>query len=379
MRRLSLLLLPALLAAQPPEDAAALRQKLAEVQGRLGQVDQQLAALKKRRKGILVDLQGISLQLDRARAQVDQARLRRDQAQGEAQGIQGEQARLRAELQGLRGALRQQVRWMQAVGPLGDLGFFATFRDLEAWLERGRMLTWVQVQERRRLARIQELQRELGKKAQALGEAMSRLASEEREASQLQAGLKVQEDRLAAFLEGVQKDEAAKKRVQAELAEEAVQLERLLTGLLSRPAAGPFEPAVAFASLRGGLPQPVDGTLAQGFGEHLHPVFHTRTVQTGILVAAPAGRPVKAVAEGRVAFSEAYQSYGPMVILDHGGGWFTLYTHLQALSVARGQVLAAGEVLGSVGDTADGPRLGFEVRQKSQPQDPQKWLKARYR
>ncbi|MCX6547768.1 MAG: M23 family metallopeptidase, partial [Acidobacteria bacterium] len=95
--------------------------------------------------------------------------------------------------------------------------------------------------------------------------------------------------------------------------------------------------------------------------------------------AAAAGAPVQAVAEGKVAFADYYQSYGPMVILDHGGGWFTIYTHLQGLAVARGQVLAAGEVLGTVGETVDGPRLGFEIRLKAQAQDPQKWLKLRYR
>jgi septal ring factor EnvC (AmiA/AmiB activator) len=88
---------------------------------------------------------------------------------------------------------------------------------------------------------------------------------------------------------------------------------------------------------------------------------------------------VAAVADGKVAFADYYQSYGAMVILDHGAGWFTLYTHLLGLQVAKGQVLRAGETLGAVGDTVDGPRLGFEIRHQAQPQDPQKWLKRRYR
>jgi septal ring factor EnvC (AmiA/AmiB activator) len=171
----------------------------------------------------------------------------------------------------------------------------------------------------------------------------------------------------------------AQKQAQAELAEEAVQLERLLAGLLSKPKGEAFEPAVAFAGLRGELPQPVEGTLALGFGEHLHPRFRTKTMQSGLLISAPGGASVAAVADGKVAFADYYQSYGPMVILDHGGGWFTLYTHLLGLGVSKGQVLKAGEAVGAVGDTVDGPRLGFEIRHQAQPQDPQKWLKRRYR
>lgn len=373
------LLLPVILLGQPAQDPAALRQKLASIQGRLGQVDQQLEALKKRRKGVLVEIQGISLQRDRAKAQVEGARLRRDQAQSEVQVISREQARIQGEVLKLQGDLRRQVRWMQALGPWGDLGLYATFRDLDAWLARGRMLAWARLQERKRLDQIQRLQGDLAVKEKALKEVLVRLAHEEREAAQLQAALRLQEEKLNAFLDGLQKDESAQKQAQAELAEEAIQLERMLAGLLGKPKGEAFEAAVGFASLHGSLPQPVEGTLALGFGEHLHPRFHTKTVQSGLLISAAGGSSVAAVADGRVVFVDYYQSYGPMVILDHGSGWFSLYTHLQGLQVAKGQVLKAGEPVGAVGDTVDGPRLGFEIRHQAQPQDPQKWLKKKYR
>ena len=379
MRRGLGLLLPLVLLAQGAQDPAELRQKLAAIQGRLGQVDQQLASLKKRRKGVLVEVQGISLQRDRAKAQVDGARLRRDQAQSEVQGIGREQARIHGEVLRLQGDLRRQVRWMQALGPLGDVGFYFTFRDLEAWLVRGRMLAWARLQERKRLDLIHQLQDDLATKEKALKVVLARLASEEQEAAQLQAALRIQEERLNSFLEGLQKDESSQKQAQAELAEEAVQLERLLSGLLGKARGDAYEAAVAFTNLRGELPQPVEGSLAQGFGEHLHPRFRTKTLQSGLLISAPGGAPVSAVADGKVAFADYYQSYGSMVILDHGGGWFTLYTHLLGLGVTKGQVLKAGEAVGAVGDSVDGPRLGFEIRHQALPQDPQKWLKQRYR
>ena len=379
MRRSLSLFLPLVLVAQSPQTPADLRQKLAVIQGRLGQVDQQLSSLKKRRKGVLVEIQGISLQRDRAKAQVDGARLRRDQAQSEVQTIGREQTRIQGQVLRLQGDLRKQVRWMQALGPWGDLGVYTTFRDVEAWLVRGRMLAWARLQERKQLELIHRLQGDLAAKEKTLREVLTRLASDEREAAQLQAVLRIQEDKLNTFLDGLQKDEAAQKQVQAELAEEAVQLERLLAGLLGKPKGEAFEAAVTFASLRGELPQPVEGTVALGFGEHLHPRFRTKTMQSGLLIAAAGSAPVAAVADGKIVFADYYQSYGPMVILDHGGGWFTLYMHLVGLEVAKGQVLKAGEYLGAVGDTVDGPRLGFEIRHQAQPQDPQKWLKQKYR
>ncbi len=366
-------------AGDAPPDAAATRQRLAALQAQLSQVDQQLESLRKRRKGVLVDLQGITLQRNRIRAQEEGARLRRDEAQGEVQRILADRERIQGELGRLRGQLRQQVRWMHALGPYGDLGFLTGAQDFASFLRNGRMLAWWRIQEQRRLARIQQLQGDLGRRETELKGTLARVATEEREASQLQAGLRLNQERLEDFLLNLQQDERAKKQVQAELTEEALQLERLMGSLTGKGRGEAFTPASAFAGLRGELPQPVDGELAEAFGEHLHPRYRTRTEQTGILVSAPFGVPVHAVADGRVAFADFYQSYGPMVILEHGGGWFTLYTHLQGVLLRKGEVLKAGERVGYVGETADGPRVGFEIRYQKQPQDPQKWFKRRYR
>ena len=65
--------------------------------------------------------------------------------------------------------------------------------------------------------------------------------------------------------------------------------------------------------------------------------------------------------------------------MDHGSGWFTLYTHLQATVVSKGQSLRQGDIVGTVGETLDGPRLGFEIRYQTKPEDPNKWLRKKYR
>src|ERR1035438_8322997 len=170
MRGVLCLLLPVVLLAQSAPNPSELRQKLAAIQGRLGQVDQQLASLKKRRKGVLVEIQGISLQRDRVKAQVEGARLRRDQAQSEVRVIGKEQTRIKGEVQRLQADLRKQVRWMQALGPWGDLGLYVTFKDLEAWLVRGRMLAWARLQEQKQLGQIHRLQGDLAVKEKALQE-----------------------------------------------------------------------------------------------------------------------------------------------------------------------------------------------------------------
>lgn len=369
----------ALLGQAPNSDPALIRQRLQEVQARLAQADLQMNALKKRRRGVLVELQGISLQADRARAQAEGARLRRDQTQVEVQELGQRKEGIRQELDRLRAELRRQARWMQALGPWGGMSLLPSLENIQGFLVQGRYLDYRQSQEQRRMERVQRLQGDLAKREQELRDTLQRLAKEEQEAAMVQANLRHSEERMQSFLESLRQDESRQKEMQAELAEEALQLERMLAQLLGKPKGDAFEPLSPFSALRGELPKPVEGTLALGFGEHLHPRFKTKTLHSGLLIAAEGGASVQAVAEGRVVFAEPYQSYGPMVILDHGGGYFSLYTHLRAFLVSKGQVVKAGEQVGSVGETLDGSRLGFEIRQQASPQDPQKWLKQKYR
>lgn len=362
-----------------PQDPAVVKQRLAEVQTRLAQVDLQLGALKRRRKGVLMDLQDISLQADRARAQAEGARLQRDQTETEVHQISMQKEGIQQEIGRLRQGLRKQVRWMQALGPWGGLSFFPTLSGFEEYLVQGRYLAYWRNQERRKLELVQRLQTDLLQREKELQDAVLRLAREEKDTATLQANLKMNEERLRVFLDDINQDETKQKDIQEELAEEAIQLERMLNTLLGKPRTDAFESTIPFPKLMGDLPRPAEGTLVQGFGEHIHPKFHTKTMQSGLLLSTDPGAPVLAVADGRVVFADVYQSYGPMVIVDHGSGYFSLYTHMRVFTVSKGQILRTGEAVGSAGDTPEGPRLGFEIRHLTQAQDPNKWLKEKYR
>lgn len=95
----------------------------------------------------------------------------------------------------------------------------------------------------------------------------------------------------------------------------------------------------------------------------------------GVEISAPAGSAVRAVYPGRVAFADRYGSYGQIVIVDHGDHYYTVSANLGRVSVRVGEELAAGGVIGAVGDeTGRGPMLFFEVRHGSDTLDPVPWL-----
>jgi septal ring factor EnvC (AmiA/AmiB activator) len=75
-----------------------------------------------------------------------------------------------------------------------------------------------------------------------------------------------------------------------------------------------------------------------------------------------------------VAFADRYGPYGRIVILDHGGHYYTVSGNLDEIDVKTGDEVGAGERIGTVGDMGQGPMLYFEVRQGSRTLTPGPWL-----
>lgn len=99
----------------------------------------------------------------------------------------------------------------------------------------------------------------------------------------------------------------------------------------------------------------------------------------GIGLSVPEGAGVRAAAGGQVAHADVLRGLGRVVILDHGGQYYTIYAHLSETSVAPGDTVSRGASLGRAGyyPPAEGPGLYFELRFREKAINPGKWLAAR--
>ncbi len=161
------------------------------------------------------------------------------------------------------------------------------------------------------------------------------------------------------------------------LEDEAAQLQNLIDSIQEIFADDP-ESGISqkpFAKLKGKLAWPVRGKLRRLFGRN-KPLSDLRW--QGVVIEAPTGRHVMAIANGRVAFSDWLRGLGNLIIIDHGNSYLSLYGHNESLFKSVGDWVEAGDVISSIGSTGGQQKsaLYFEIRNKGKPQNPTGWCKA---
>jgi len=130
----------------------------------------------------------------------------------------------------------------------------------------------------------------------------------------------------------------------------------------------------SFASNKGKLPWPTEGRVIKRFGASR---VANKLRWQGLLIGSDTGSPVMAVHHGRIVFSDYLRGHGLLIIIDHGGGYMSLYAHNQALYKELGEWVDRGETIASVGNSGGQQQsaLYFELRYRGKPTNPSSWFR----
>ena len=141
----------------------------------------------------------------------------------------------------------------------------------------------------------------------------------------------------------------------------------------SAPVERRYVPDKPFSKLRGKLSWPVRGRITEGFGSPRN----SKQSWKGVILSAPAGSNVYAVARGKVEYSGRLKGYGYLVIVRHDNNYRSLYAYNRSVYKKEGEIVKAGDIIAAVGNSGSQPYSGlyFEIRKGTFPQNPSRWFK----
>ena len=347
-------------------------------------------------------LQQIRAEIDRIREQVgrdaaERNRLTRELRKAEVSvaGVRGELLRLRNErdagakrrseiaaqtrerqqaLADERAALGGQMRAAYLIGREEPLKLLLNQRDPA---RAGRMFAYYSYFGRARAEQIDRIGEHVAKLAELdaqLEAEQGRLLELESARQQELARLERARDERGVVLTRVQAESRSRAASLARLQREQASLEKLLRELRRTVQRFPTDSKSPFAKLRGKLTWPVQGRVLSRFGQ-------TRAgglKWDGVLLAAERGSAVHSIYHGRVVYADWLAGLGLLVIVDHGGGYMSLYGHNDSIYRKVGERVDAGDEIAAVGDSGGRPRpeLYFEIRRGGQPVDPRPWFRT---
>ncbi len=376
-----------------PPSAREAAERIRREQLELERLREERAALERRMRDLQSNARNVTAErqnLDRqARATAQVVRSLDDQLSNlyaEVGSVNASLVRTQDELLVKRAVLRHRVNEIYKRGPLYTLEALLSAESFGSLVARYKYLHLVARRDRALLDRVQTLNAQIISQRTLLVRLQDDVETNRREKAEEEARLRrlelargrtlqqlqVQQRQAEQRLQQIARDEQRLANVIAAFEESR----RRAEAAAARTGTAPRASSVTTADL-GRLDWPVDGSIVYRFGRAVA-VNNTTITRNGIGIGASLGTPVKVIADGSVVFAERSGTYGNLVIVEHGGGNYTVYASLQEIRAARGSRVTKGQVIGTVGqaDPDLPPLVHFEVRpQGRMAVDPFEWLR----
>ena len=178
------------------------------------------------------------------------------------------------------------------------------------------------------------------------------------------------ENQLSEYEKDLEAQEAAIRQIEEEIKRQEEEARR------KAEAAGQSYVTKDIGDIHFIWPCPASSRITSGFGGRSSPTEGASSNHQGIDIGAPTGSDILAAAEGDVVVSTYSSSAGNYVMINHGGGVYTVYMHASKLLVSVGEHVSQGQVIAKVGSTgySTGPHLHFGVRLNGTYVDPRSYV-----
>jgi septal ring factor EnvC (AmiA/AmiB activator) len=378
-------------AAQEVEEREILEseRRVEAIRAERERLEVEMGRLQGRVRDLGTELSNLEQQVGRSAGLVDELDYQLSQREAQIARTTYDLLMTRDQLAERRAVLHRRMRDIYKRGPLPTLRVLLAAESFSDLLNRYKYLQVIARYDRRLADEVATLERQLVARERGLRSNLTRIEAVrlERAAEARQmAAIRAERNTFAAGVAG-RVAPAAVEPERQDLSDLIASLERRGTGgeLLGArelgPVPGPGDrstPTLGPARM-GTLDWPLDGRVLFGFGRITTPDGTSRR-SWGVGLTGPRGAAVRAVEAGRVAMAGPIDGYGRGIILDHGGGYFTVYLNVVDPAALEGGWIERGQRIGSVGEAVrpDGPHIEFQLRVPGgQAVDPLGWLIGR--
>jgi septal ring factor EnvC (AmiA/AmiB activator) len=373
------------LGAQEEGDA-----KLRQQQAELARIRREREALQQRMRGLQNKVHDISEEVDNLNRQHNATvRVVRSLDQqltmlnGEVEHTTANLVRAQDEVQVKRAIRSRRLVDIYKRGPLYTFEVMLSAKSFADLVARYKYLHIIAQRDRAMLGRVDNLRQTIIGQRRQLVSLQNGVEQNRVDKAEEAARLAVLEKSRVRSLAKVQQDAKKAKARLAELAKSEARLNNVIAGFEAarRRAASRAGASAAPSSIRtsdyGRLDWPVDGTIIYRFGRVINP-NNTTTRWNGIGISAAEGTQVRSVSAGEVVLADVMGTYGNTVILQHGGGDYSVYGSLARMAVSKGARVTKGQSIGTIGatDPALPAHLHFEIRRGGPAVDPLTWLRS---
>lgn len=357
-------------AAATPEVKEA---ELKQVRNRIDSIRRAIHADAERRDALAGQVKEAELKIQSARERLSDVRAQRIASENRLAELKDEQAATNKRIDAERESLAAELKVAYMNGHQEQLKLLLNQQDPA---RLGRMMAYYGYFGRARAERITAISEHL-EHLELIAENIARETDKLRELETAQArDVKVlagARDQRAKTLAQVQSKIKTRNDQLAKLQREAQALEKLVEELRRAIEEFPELAEQPFQRVRGKLPWPVKGSLLARFGQ-LRAGGPLKW--QGVVIGAERGTQVRSPYYGRVVYADWLPGLGLLVVVDHGGGYMSLYGHNEQVYRRVGDRVSPGDALSAVGDAAGlgKPGLYFEIRKGREPLDPGAWL-----
>lgn len=352
---------------------AAKEAELKQVRSRIESIRKSIVAEAERRDSLAAELKDAELEIQSARERLAESRSRRAQAEAKLRALEEERADTQKKIVDERAALAGELRVAYMNGRQEQMKLLLNQGNPA---QLGRVMAYYGYFGQARAERITAINEHLAHLdllAESIAAEAARLQALEAENAKEVGSLANARDRRKTTLAAVQSKIKTRNDELAVLERDARALEKLVEQLRRAIEEFPELTEQPFQRIKGKLPWPVKGKLLARFGQ-LRAGGPLKW--QGLVIAADRGTQVRAPFYGRVVYADWLPGLGLLIVLDHGGGYMSLYGHNEQLYRRVGERVAPGDALAAVGDAAGFGRAGLylEIRKGRTTIDPSAWL-----